>query len=258
MGKTVGSFAKKVSAKVAMKVVKRKTIRQQRWGIRLHKRGKKGAKTGASEWLVPPSQMANKLGASKKETKTIACSWQTGALVDGKLQVTQQEKQSGVYGVWYHPTSRCWVAKWYNSRKKVVQKYFSVKDYQAKGYSMKNAEDKALKEAIKCRQSMVNSGACTVINQNGRRAERISGIKGVTWHKLQNCWTVRIVVQQKTIRAGRFSAVNDSEDAIEEARVAAVKARKRVEEKFFNIRTRGALEKAMKAHKLEMAKLKNA
>lgn len=217
----------------ASKEKKQDIKRQQRFGIRL---GKGGCKE--TEWLVPPNLMSAQVVSLSDKRSRVAenpHAWQRAGALDeaGRLQVAIQSKQSGVVGVWYHPNDQAWVAKWHEG-KKHVQKYFKIASYHKDGRNRPQAEAKALKEAIKYRQKKVNNGECKVINQHGRRACRVSGVRGVTWHSVQKCWTVRTVVRGRTHRR-RVKPTDDSEDSIERARLIAIMARKKCEKKLFNI-----------------------
>mmetsp|Transcript_54150 Transcript_54150/g.116955 ORF Transcript_54150/g.116955 Transcript_54150/m.116955 type:complete len:326 (-) Transcript_54150:220-1197(-) len=232
-----------------------KNERQQRFGIRLSSKDSTGAKDrkGCDGWLVPPSLMSSKLLSASKSSTTAPM---RGSELQAKLDDTQKNstapepslpnaqrvrvsvsaKQSGVVGVWYHPSAGgAWVAKW-NEGHKSKSKYFYFKD-QKKAKTPAKAEAKALKEAIKFRMGKIQDKSIKVINQHGRRATRVSGVKGITWHATQKVWCVRIVVNHQTIRCGRCRPVNLSEDAVEEARKNAVEARRRAEEKYFDVRT---------------------
>lgn len=225
-------------APVKKQILKKEpSIRQQRFGIRL-KTGESSSKSG---WLVPPTLMSAKLVTATKKghIRSGIGAWQQrmdASSSTGKTRVAVASKQSGVVGVWYHPKN-AWVAKWH-ARSGTKQKYFSVRSFVSRKKTWKQAEAKALKEAVKFRQRLFNCGKIKIINQHGRRAKRISGVRGVTWHNMQHCWNVRIQSRGKTFRGDRFLPVNDSEDAIERARLLAIASRKRLEREHFDIRRR--------------------
>lgn len=236
MNKSVAKLDEKLKHKLGASSPKKHmhdSKQQQRFGIRL---GKSGCK--ATEWLVPPNLMsAQVVSLTCKRSRVVENpdAWQRAGALDeaGRLRIAIQSKQSGVVGVWYHPNDQAWVAKWHEGNKN-VHKYFKIRDYHTQGRGWPQAEAKALKEAIKYRQSKVNTGACKVINQHGRRACRVSGVRGVTWHSVQKAWNVRTVVRGHT-HYRRIKPTDDSEDSIERARLIAIMARKRFEKKLFNI-----------------------
>jgi len=199
---------------------------QARVGIR--------SSSSASGWLVPPEFMKSQLGTFRTpESRALVCAPQVGPAPAGTVTRSLCSKQSGVVGVWHHPEGQ-WVARWFEG-KKAKHKYFRISNYEKDGKSREYAEAKALKEAIKYRQQHVSSGQARVTNQWGRRSERVSGIQGVTWHKTQQIWCVRIGVHGKTIRGGRFVPANGTEAGIEQARQHAVAARTALEVKHYRI-----------------------
>eukprot|EP00401_Gymnodinium_catenatum_P034610 CAMPEP_0117493520 /NCGR_PEP_ID=MMETSP0784-20121206/19139_1 /TAXON_ID=39447 /ORGANISM="" /LENGTH=71 /DNA_ID=CAMNT_0005288373 /DNA_START=12 /DNA_END=223 /DNA_ORIENTATION=+ len=68
---------------------------------------------------------------------------------------------------------------------------------------------------------LVASGKAKVINRFGRAAERVSGVKGVCWQGATKRWQASLYVAGKQF-SKYFPARAASEEAIEEARLAAV------------------------------------
>mmetsp|Transcript_95703 Transcript_95703/g.166184 ORF Transcript_95703/g.166184 Transcript_95703/m.166184 type:complete len:324 (+) Transcript_95703:42-1013(+) len=164
----------------------------------------------------------------------------SGLQSPNRTVIAVKEKQSGVIGVnWCSMGSGGWKAC-YNENGKRRAKRFPLSRYKTADRTWEYADAKALKEAIKCRQRKTREGM-NVNNVTGRRAARVSGVRGVTWYSRNDCWIARIACRGKMKSVGAFYPLNETEDAVEEARLAAVAARQRAEAKYYQIHMRSAL-----------------
>lgn len=259
-----------------LQTVQHKHSRQQRYGIRLSKK-EKGEDAKSDGWLVPPHLMASmmmsvengdvkveKAEVKDKQKKPVkrkrstssssdsssdsesssssddccesSCS-ESSEMREPKKVIVVQQKQSGVIGVSWSPDGRgAWVAR-YSVKGVHKAKRFPLSKFKTADRTWEYAEAKALKEAIKFRQSQVKQGN-PVCNGRGHRAARVSGVKGVTWNARKGHWVATICVASDRKHLGCYVPLNDSEDAVEEARLAAVAARERYEAKYFEVHLR--------------------
>eukprot|EP00747_Dinoflagellata_sp_TGD_P156124 gnl/TRDRNA2_/TRDRNA2_177639_c6_seq9.p1 gnl/TRDRNA2_/TRDRNA2_177639_c6~~gnl/TRDRNA2_/TRDRNA2_177639_c6_seq9.p1 ORF type:complete len:886 (+),score=215.79 gnl/TRDRNA2_/TRDRNA2_177639_c6_seq9:195-2660(+) len=153
-----------------------------------------------------------------------------------KLQTLRvSPKQSGIPGVCYDPRCKAWrVNEMVKGKRK--QTYFVIKKYLSANISEEDACQAALKDAAAFRKKLVDSGRIKVGNQHGV-AKHKSGIKGVVWIEQSKAWQVTLKFNGKNIRPKPcdFSPKDSSPEAVEEARLLAVEARRKLEGQYFKV-----------------------
>jgi len=141
-----------------------------------------------------------------------------------KIQRTSQTRQSGLRGVSYQASH----SRWQVSFGALGRLYFRVSDYRTPDRGEEEACEAARQAAAARRIELVNSGEAQVINRHGKASERVSGITGVTWHATRNCWMVRLCLQGRVF-SKQFTIGSPTEEAIEQARLAAVACREELD-----------------------------
>eukprot|EP00747_Dinoflagellata_sp_TGD_P156101 gnl/TRDRNA2_/TRDRNA2_177639_c6_seq24.p1 gnl/TRDRNA2_/TRDRNA2_177639_c6~~gnl/TRDRNA2_/TRDRNA2_177639_c6_seq24.p1 ORF type:complete len:740 (+),score=183.97 gnl/TRDRNA2_/TRDRNA2_177639_c6_seq24:771-2990(+) len=143
------------------------------------------------------------------------------------------EKQSGIPGVTYNRRDRCWVVT-QNINGKRKKDVFPIKKHLASGMSEEQACQAALRDAAAFRKKLVDSGKIKVGTQYGAAAIK-SGVKGVVWVEDKKAWEAKLQFQGKTIHSkpSKFYPKDSSPQAVEEARLLAVEARRELEMQYF-------------------------
>ena len=94
------------------------------------------------------------------------------------------------------------------------------------------AEADALRAAIEFRKGLERSGIAKATHVDKPQ----SGVKGVIWHILEKAWKVILRVNGKQFHGGTFKPKDSTPEEVERARLAAIESRRKLEEKYFNIK----------------------
>jgi len=153
-----------------------------------------------------------------------------GAVARGEGQkrvIRVSGKSSGVRNVIWDEEGMRWRVSWMESGKRILQDFFQRK-YIKLGKSAQEANAEALHDALAFREDLVKRGkikAATSIHQ--------SRVKGVFWTAGNKSWVVKIRVRGKLLHGGSFRPKDDTAEAMEEARLAAIECRRKLEAQHF-------------------------
>jgi len=149
--------------------------------------------------------------------------------VAGRKAITVQTKQSGVLGVCWFAVNNGWVTRW---RENNVNKLrtFPVHRYMTPGKTHEEAEAEALCAAVAFREELVRQGKIKVT-----KACHQSNIRGVSWVTKNKAWKVEIRAKGKKFYGGSFHPKDDTPEALEQARLAAIESRRRLELEHFQV-----------------------
>jgi len=199
-------------------------------------------------WILTaegPKQPAESSGSSSQGRKPTEAA-PSEPTKEKRRTITVLRKRSGVPGVSWHRRHNAWEVRWKEAKARRHHRapewradrhmYFYVHKYMKPGKSVEVADMAALRDAVAYRRDLIKKGKITVT----RRSANASGFKGVFWCTSTKSWAAHVTLSGKRIIGGRFRPRRNTPEGMEDARLAAMECRRKMEARYFKVNMKEA------------------
>mmetsp|Transcript_12897 Transcript_12897/g.34629 ORF Transcript_12897/g.34629 Transcript_12897/m.34629 type:complete len:269 (+) Transcript_12897:90-896(+) len=154
---------------------------------------------------------------------------------EGLIRRSVMKVQSGVVGVCYHKNRKSWKVSWFCKGKR-QSRYFPIAAFKKDNMQWDTALEITRKAAVDFRRGLEATGKAKTIFGTG---QYLSGVRGVCWHRQKRTWHVRLKVGPNMYSKSFSPKVEKGEkvtkEAIEKARILAVRHRAHLEREHFSL-----------------------